>query len=276
MSDFKPYQLYGIIGHPLGHSMSPMLHTTAFKALNIPAVLVPWSLPPEKLQTFIDAFRLLGIKGACVTIPYKQSIIPYLDEVTDRVKAMGAANLIYDRDGKICGDNTDVLGFMAPLKENPPAADSKILLMGAGGAARAVVAGLQALGFKDITVTDIVPELPEALVKTFGLKQIPWDKRHEAPATVVINATPMGMKGKFEGETAYPAEWFAGRRGLAYDVVYTPFETRFQKEAKAAGWATVSGLKMFMAQADAQFHTWTGQHLPDEAKQTVIDALSQA
>lgn len=114
MDDFKPYKIYGIVGHPLGHSMSPMLHTTAFNNLGIQAVLVPWSIEPEKLPAFIEAFRLLEIQGACVTIPYKQAIIPYLDEVSDRVKVMGAANLIYRRDGKICGDNTDVLGFMAP------------------------------------------------------------------------------------------------------------------------------------------------------------------
>lgn len=148
------------------------------------------------------------------------------------------------------------------------------MLMGAGGAARAVIAGLQAFGLKDITITDIVADLPAALAQSFGLKQVPWDKRQEVEADIVINATPLGMKGKYETETGYEAKWFAGRRGLAYDVVYTPFETRFQREAKAEGWRTISGLNMFLAQADAQFSTWTGQHLPEEARQVVIGTLN--
>lgn len=275
MSDFTAYKIYGIIGFPLGHSMSPLLHTTAFQALGIPAVFVPWSMEPEKLSLFVEAIRLLDIQGVSVTIPHKQTIIPLLDEVTDRVKTMGAANLLYRKDGKICGDNTDILGFMAPLQKNRRDASSRVLLMGAGGAARAVIAGLQELGFTNISLTDVVPDLPGPLAETFGLDVVPWDVRKDVQADIVINATPLGMKGKFENETAYPAEWFAGRKGLIYDVVYTPLETRFQREARAAGWDVISGFDMFLAQGDAQFHTWTGQHLPDAAKQVVKDALSK-
>ncbi|WP_392566858.1 shikimate dehydrogenase [Utexia brackfieldae] len=276
MSQITLPSLYGIIGYPLGHSMSPLLHTTAFRDLGIPAVLLPWSTPPEKLATFVESMRLLNIKGCCVTIPHKQTVIPFLDEVTDRVKAIGAANLIYWDGDKLCGDNTDVLGFMAPLEENPAAPElKKVLLLGAGGAARAAVVGLQTLGYTDITVTDIAADLPVTLAKEFNLQVVDWDKRGSVEADIVINSTPLGMQGKFESQTAYDTEWFKGKKGLAYDIVYTPFMTRFRQEAEAAGWRSVSGRDMFIAQADAQFKTWTGQGLSAGAKQVVIDTLAE-
>ncbi|ABA89431.1 shikimate 5-dehydrogenase [Syntrophotalea carbinolica DSM 2380] len=275
MSATTTPNLYGIVGYPLGHSLSPLLHNTAFQDLDLPGVLLPMDTEPEKLTTFIDAVRLLNIRGCCVTIPHKQAIIPLLDKVTDRVKALGACNLIYWDGDALCGDNTDVLGFMSPLQADPPAPEmKKVLLMGAGGAARAAAAGLKTLGFDDITVTDIVDDLPAALAETFDLKVVPWEERTSVPADIVVNATPLGMKHKYEDETGYPAEAFAGRKGIAYDIVYTPFVTRFQREAAAAGWRTIAGREMFISQADAQFKTWTEKNLPEVAKQAVFDALN--
>lgn len=289
MKDFAPPQIYGVIGFPLGHSMSPRLHTSAFRILGLPAVLTPWSLEPEKLPAFMEAFRLLKIQGACVTIPHKREIIALADQSTELVKAVGAANLLYWRDGQVWADNTDVPGFLAPLRQpagpfNPTTAadlvqplsgETSALVLGAGGAARAVVVGLQSLGLTDITVTDINPEAASALAADFDLQSRPWEERQTAAADLIINVTPLGMLGCLEDQSPFPAEWFSGRRpGLAYDIVYSPFETRFLKEAKAAGWLTVNGLPMFLEQADHQFQTWTGRHLPDEAKQEVWDELS--
>lgn len=274
MSQFTPYSIYGIIGYPLAQTMSPLIHTTSFKDHNIPAVLVPWETAPDQLDTFFKAFRLLKLRGSCVTIPHKQAIIPYLDEVTDRVKKIGAANLIYWDGDKLCGDNTDVIGFMEPLeKEQLPKEYKKVLLLGAGGAARAAVVGLQTLGYTDITVADIVADLPEKLAKEFNLKVVAWEDRDKVEAQIVVNSTPLGMKGKFEDQTPYKAEWFKGE-GLAYDIVYTPLYTLFRKEAEKAGWKSISGREMFIGQANAQFRTWTGKDLSDSAKQAVIDALA--
>ncbi|MEG2140915.1 MAG: shikimate dehydrogenase, partial [Bilophila sp.] len=113
MRRFTPPALYGVIGYPLGHSLSPLLHTTAFRELALPGVLVPWALQPEQVPAFIDSMRLLKIQGACVTLPHKISVIPLLDRVTERVRETGAVNLIYwdhDEGEVLCGDNTDVLG----------------------------------------------------------------------------------------------------------------------------------------------------------------------
>lgn len=275
MSDFVPSGVYGIIGFPLSHSLSPMLHTTAFQLLDIPAVLTPWPMEEDKLPLFMEAFRLLNLQGSCVTIPHKQNIMPLLDEITDRARAVGAVNLIYRHEGKICGDNTDVPGFMEPLLANPPAPDSKALLLGCGGAARAVAAGLQALGLTDITVAGRKPERREKMAADFGLKPVPWEERGAVAADIVINCTPLGMKDGFEELSAYEAGWFAGRSGLAYDVVYTPQDTRFLREARQSGWQVIDGLEMFLWQADVQFFTWTGRHLPEAARQLVVKALSE-
>lgn len=274
MSDFVPYGIYGIIGFPLEHSLSPMLHTTAFKLLDIPAVLTPWPMKEDELPLFMEAFRLLNLRGACVTIPHKQNIMPLLDEITDRAAAAGAVNLIYRDGDKICGDNTDVPGFMEPLLADPPAPDSRVLLLGCGGAARAVATGLQALGLTDITVAGRKPEGREKMAADFGLKPAPWEERGSVTADLVINCTPLGMKDGFEKQSAYEAEWFVGRAGLAYDVVYTPQDTRFLQEARQSGWRVIDGLEMFLRQADVQFLTWTGQHLPEATRQLAVKALS--
>ena len=273
MGDFVPYKLYGVIGQPLGHSLSPLLHTTAFRALGIPAVLTAWPMPPDKLPAFIDACRLLDIQGACVTLPHKERIIPLLDSLTDRARATGAVNLIYRDGDKLCGDNTDVPGFLDPLNDNPLPSGAKALILGAGGAARSVAAGLKNHGLTDITVTNRTERRAVELSRDFSLKTIPWEQRGAVEAQLVVNATSLGMKGEHERETPYPAQFFQKRAGLAYDVVYTPFDTRFLTEAKKAGWNTHGGLRMFLGQANVQFTTWTGLSLPEAAKEKVLEAL---
>ncbi len=276
MNDFIPPNLYGIIGNPLGHTLSPVLHSTAFTLLGIPGILLPWQLPAEKLPAFVEAVRILNIKGVAVTIPHKQAIMPLLDKISDRAHAVGAVNLLYWEGTLLVGDNTDVLGFAAPLTAIGLRHSARALLLGAGGAARAAVVGLHSIGIDDITVADIAPDLAEMLANAFNLGTIAWDKRNAVEADIVVNATPLGMKGKFVGETPYPASWFSKSAGLAYDIVYTPQETRFLREAAEAGWQTVSGLDMFLGQADQQFFTWTGQHLPEEARQIVVKQLQNS
>ena len=267
-----PNRLYGIVGYPVGHSLSPLMHNTAFVDLNIPAVFMAWEIEASRLPLFVDAVRTLGIRGCSVTIPHKIALIPLLDDVTERVRIMGAANTLFWRDGKLCGENTDVLGFVAPLKALGPGADTEALVLGAGGAARAAVAGLQSLGVKKISISSRTFARAEELASAFGITAIPWEDRCRS-TDILVNATPLGMRGKLEGETPFPASAFAGH-GVAYDIVYTPFRTRFLQEAEAAGWRTISGLEMFLGQGEAQFALWTGQQLTENARQAVIAKLS--
>ncbi len=275
MTEYISPKLYSVIGKPIAHSLSPALHTTAFRHHNIPGILMPWQLETEELAPFVEAMRLLDIQGSCITIPHKEDIIPLLDGITDRAKKVGAVNTIYRHDGKLLGENTDVPGFLAPLSANPPRPDARILILGSGGAARSVVVGLQELGLKDISITNINPPSAERLSAEFNLKLIPWAERLDAGADFVINTTPQGMKGRYVDDNPFPSSGFAGKKGIAYDLIYIPFKTRFLQEAEDAGWTTIGGLDMFLAQANQQFLIWTGKHIPDIANQLVIDILKK-
>lgn len=277
MERFVPSGVYGIIGWPLAHTLSPLIHTTAFRELGLSAVLVPWPVESGRVADFIAAVRLLGIRGVCVTIPHKEEVIPFLDRISERAASVGAVNTLYWEDGKLCGDNTDVPGFAAPLEE-PSAAlrPRSALVLGAGGAARAAIAGLKAAGCGRISICNRTEETARAFAEEFGLSAIAWDERGTIDADLVVNTTPLGMRGKFEDDSPYPAEAFAGKRGAAYDIVYTPLKTRFLREAEAAGWRTITGLGMFIGQADAQCRIWTGRPLPDAAKSAVYAALGLA
>ena len=271
MSTFAPPALHGIIGYPLGHSLSPLMHNTAFRTLNLPGVYLSWPIEPGRLPGFVDAARLLNIRGCSITIPHKVDIIPLLDETSAGVKEMGACNTIY-RDGeKLCGENTDIIGFMAPLQKRSLPPDTRALVLGAGGVSRAAIAGLRRLGLTNTTLTNRRKERAEALCNEFGLLCAPWEERGDVPADLILTTTSLGMTGAHEHETPYPSP-FQGS-GIAYDLIYTPFQTRFLLDAAAAGWETIHGLDMFIGQGDAQFHLWTGHHLPKQAVTAVDSAL---
>lgn len=273
-----PGALYGVIGWPLAQSLSPLVHNTAFQALGMDAVYLRWEIAPEKLEAFVAAFRLLGMRGCSVTIPHKVAIMSCVDEVSPLARSVGAVNTLYWREDRLCGENTDVTGFMAPLLARDLPRDTPVLLLGAGGAARAAAAGLRANGFGDLSVCTPSDRRHAALAEAFGMRAVKWEDRHEVPARLVVNATPLGMRGKAEDETPYDfcRARAVGRTGLAYDIVYNPLRTRFVREAGEAGWQCLGGLEMFYGQADAQFRLWTGGRLPQEARAALEAALNRS
>lgn len=254
-----PQQLYGIIGYPLGHSQSPRVHNACFASAGLAKVYMAWPTAPDKLPAFMDAVRTLPIAGLSVTIPHKEHIIPLLDAITPAARQVGAVNTVYWQDGALCGHNTDMAGFMAPLAGRTL---HTALVLGAGGAARAVLAGLQALGCTHIVLTNRHAPKAMALAHEFQLNVVDWEARGTVPADIIVNATPLGMQGDRCDQSPYPPEAFARANsentcGLAYDLVYNPLHTRFLCEAKAAGWDIQDGLAMFVAQAAEQFRVWT-------------------
>lgn len=274
MAAFIPTELYGIIGMNLGHTMSPLMHNTGFQTLGHPGVMVTINFEPEKMADFIKSMRLLNIRGCSVAIPHKVGVLPFLDRPSERVRMIGACNTLHWDGDQLCGENTDVMGFLSPLEGEKLAADTKVLVLGAGGAGRAVVAGLKMKGMTDITIADIMPNLAEALAKEFDLKIVSWDDRFKPDASFIINVTPLGMTGKFLGQSPYSLDAFKERKaGLAYDVVYTPAKTQFQTEAEQAGWRTIGGQSMFFAQGNHQFKLWTGKDLPSAALDAVKNRL---
>lgn len=266
-----PEKLYAIIGHPLGHTMSPALHNSGFHMYNLASVYMAFPTPPEKLSDFMTAFRTLPIYGASVTIPHKETVIDYLDEITPRAKKVGAVNTLFWQNGKLVGDNTDVLGFMAPLIGNVNKF-KHALVLGAGGAAKAVLAGLEELGVTEVTICNRTETRAQQLADQFSVNIIPWDERGSVLSDLVINTTPMGMAGKFVCDSPYEQEMFQGE-GVAYDLVYNPLETVFLRSARQAGWNTVDGLHMFAAQGAEQFRLWTGNELPHDHIRSLISEM---
>lgn len=227
-----PEKLYGIVGHPLGHSLSPRLHNAGFARTGWPGAYFAWPVPPERLPDFINTVRLLPVHGVSVTIPHKEAVIPLLDRLTPRARAVGAVNTLYWDGDALCGDNTDVPGFLAPLQNHPPI--TAALVLGAGGAARGVLAALRERNIPRIAVANHNADKAATLAAAFDAEALPWAERGLWGADMVVNATPLGMRGARLEETPFPAQGFTGQ-GLAYDLVYNPLETRFLREATLAG-----------------------------------------
>lgn len=263
---------YGIIGWPLGHTMSPVLHNWGFEQLGVDGEYSAYPLEPDHLPAFMERVRTEPILGLSVTIPHKQTVMGLLDRITDRATAVGAVNTLYWDGDALCGENTDVIGVIAPLGklETLPAS---AMVLGAGGAARAAIAGFKELGITDVVVSNRTEAKARALAADFGVRAVPWEQRMDDAPALICNTTPLGMSGDMQDLTP----WEAGRfpEGcVAYDIVYNPLETRFLREAAMAGCATFSGLEMFLHQGLAQFRLWTGRDMDESgARQVLLHAL---
>lgn len=269
-----PQLLCGIIGYPLGHSLSPLLHNWAFRETGVAGAYMAWPMPPEGVDDFMAAVFALPIWGVSVTIPHKSAVMKYCEDLSTRARAAGAVNTLHWKKGHLVGENTDVEGFLAPLAAlgiKPASA----LVLGAGGAARAVIAGLREWGLRGITATNRSPEALRALCAHMRCRGVPWEERTRIESELIVNCTPLGMLGERQDETPWPAESF--RRGqIAYDLIYNPGRTRFLREAREAGCAVISGLEMFLHQAAAQFRLWADEELPLESARGLLkQALGQ-
>lgn len=198
--------------------------------------------------------------------------MPLLTKISQEASLAGAVNTLYWEGDSLCGDNTDVNGFLTPLRL-VPLADMRILLLGAGGAAHAAAAGLSLAGCKAVWITSPANKRQYPLAERFNFTPLIWQKRQMVIADLIINATPAGMYGHTVDETCYDFAQVAGRSGWAYDLVYNPLETRFLEEAARAGWHCISGLDMFLSQGAAQFRIWSQRELPSAAREEVVKVL---
>lgn len=305
--------IYGILGHPVGQSLSPLLHNWGFGLFGYPGVYMSFDKTPDELAGFMAAVRSLPLAGLSVTIPHKEAIMPYLDVLTERARAVGAVNTVYWQNGKLVGENTDVAGFLGPLlgPDSPAGGPSSLkalprrpsgcgpltasgfssaLVLGAGGAARAVLAGLMELNLPRVFVAarrleqarNLIESLAQAFhSNAFRAEAAPWEDRlgYIQPGCLVINTTPLGMVGKALGQSPVPADaWpkIAAGSGLAYDLVYNPARPRFLQDAAAAGWDIQEGLDFFAIQGREQFRLWTGHELPlDETRRLLRTELER-
>ena len=237
----KATKLIGIVGNPVGHSLSPVIHNRAFESLNLDFVFLKF--PTPDVNDFFDSARAIGIEGLSVTIPHKSAVIPFLDELTAEAREAGAVNSVVWRDGKWIGNNTDIHGVRAALASASfDPADKTVVILGAGGAAKAAAVAVK--GAKNITV--------------LSRREVPDAQNYRCD--LLINATPVGMYPMIDASPIHgtiPAN-------TVFDMVYNPPITRLLRSAADQGKTVIQGTTMFLAQAARQFEIWTGHRAPAE------------
>jgi 3-dehydroquinate dehydratase/shikimate dehydrogenase len=259
-------KVYGIVGRGISYSRSPLIHNRAFAACGVDAVYVP--IEAEALAPFLAARAGFGLSGFSVTQPYKVEILPHLDAIDDEAAQAGSVNtVVVDAQGRMRGLSTDGVGVTAPLERHLALEGASVVVLGAGGAARAAAFALRRKGAA-VTLLARDPEKAAAAGRALGCAYGALGDAGSARFDVLINATPLGG-GSSRGESPWPAA--AHRRGSAVlDMVYDPPHTRFLGEAAAAGAAPISGLEMLLAQAVGQFEAWTGMRAPVDVMRTAL------
>ena len=256
----------GVIGWPLEHTLSPVIHSAAFRQLDLDWVYLAWAVEPDVLGDAIGGLRALGALGANVTMPHKESVMAHLDELSGDARTVGAVNTIQRIGSTLVGHNTDVDGFRRFLEGDAGIDPSgmRVLVLGAGGAARAVVRALDGLGVTEIAVAarDVAKgsKLIELAAHATG-SAVSWDDVASSAAgyDMVVNATPLGTGA---GDPLPNVEWGPGR--IVIDLVYDPPSTALVERARAAGAHAWGGIGMLVHQAAASFGIWTGQDPPLE------------
>ncbi len=264
-------ELFGIIGNPVRHSLSPIMHNAAFFSLGMNRVYVPIQAI-DVVQT-VQGLRALGFRGVSVTVPHKEAVIPLLDTIDPVAAQIGAVNTLLlrqDDNGKvqIQGFNTDWLGANAALiAAKVKLENSRVIVAGAGGAAKAVAFGLQQVGAK-VLITNRTAASGEALATWLNCEFIPLHEIAQQTGEVFINTTSVGMEPDVN-VCIVPPE-ILPRFSVVMDIVYAPLETRLIREAKAAGCKTIDGLAMLLHQGAEQFRIWTGQTAPEAVMRTAL------
>lgn len=264
-----PLQIAGIIGYPLGHSISPALQQAAFDHLGLRVRYERWPTTTQDLAARVQSLRAPRMLGANVTVPHKQDVMGLLDEVNPQARYIGAVNTIVNHGGRLIGHNTDAPGFLRSVTENAgfDPRGKRVLVLGAGGAARAVVSALAQEGVEKLWISNRTAararELADAVRQLGGvtISTLPWGIVTER-LDIIVNTTVLGMKGgPAEGESPLPAAAIQSS-ALVCDLVYNPADTPFLQAARSVGARTLGGLPMLVYQGAIAFELWTGQRAP--------------
>lgn len=268
----QPRQL-GILGHPVAHSVSPAMHNAAFRSQGMNAIYGAFDVDPSQLKAAIDGIRALGFLGVNVTIPHKEMVMAYLDEVAPTARQVGAVNTIVNRGGRLMGYNTDGWGFISSLEEHRiRIAGVHAVVLGAGGAARAVAIHLALAGVRRLTISNRSVPRAEALaadvagvetgVAVAAVEALsPEERLALMDAGLVVNCTPLGMHPDVHSTPVREINLLP-QGAVVYDTVYRPMETRLLREARIRGLHTVGGLSMLIHQGACAWEYWFGRRGP--------------
>ncbi|MEQ1704523.1 MAG: shikimate dehydrogenase [Rickettsiales bacterium] len=266
----------GVVGFPVGHSLSPRLHGFWLKKYNIAGEYKHYEVRPEDLAEFIHNLRSDNdFSGVNLTIPHKESVIKLLDNIDEIATEIGAVNVVINKNGKLIGKNTDAYGFAENIRTSVTGT-KKAVVLGAGGAAKAVIFALLEIGFKEIIITNRSRVRAEELssVIRHPLSVVDWQKRGEIleNTDLLVNTTSLGMTGKEPLEIDL---WLLPKTALVTDIVYSPLITPLLAQAKARGNPTVDGLGMLLYQAVPAFEAWFGikPEVTEELRQYVLAGI---
>ena len=265
---------FAVIGDPIDHSLSPNIHSAAFRELDLDASYIAYRIPKGELEEGIHGLKKIKITGFNVTIPHKIEMMNYLDKIDESCSIIGAVNTVSNENGILKGYNTDMDGFLDPFKKkNIPIKDSEVLLLGAGGAARAIVAAFAKEKAKQIKIANRTIEKAEKLSEfsnKIGLESIPTTiqqvKNSSKDYDIIVNATSLGLKNEespisFEG---------IKEETIVYDIVYMPMNTKFIKDAKKNGATIIFGYEMLLGQAIRAFEIWHEMKAPYNAMKRAL------
>ena len=259
-------KLTGVIGHPIKHSFSPPMHNTAYKKMNMDYVYVPFHILPENIDNLITSAKTMNIQGLNVTIPYKTPIIPQLDEIDEIAQKIGAVNTIQFKNGKAKGYNTDGIGAIKSLKKYTDLEDKNILILGAGGASKAITFTLTYENPQNITIANRTQQNADTLIENIK-KQTPYTNISYIPIQntdeiiddidIIINTTPIGMTPNID-ECPINTDKI-NQKHTVMDIIYNPLETKLLKKAKQQKAQTIPGTHMLVNQGIEAFKIFTNQ-----------------
>jgi shikimate dehydrogenase len=265
----------GIIGYPLGHTLSPIFQQAGLDEVGVDAEFSAWPTPPEELEAKVQTFRDANCLGSCVTLPHKQAVIPLLDDVSDSAAEIGAVNWIVNDGGKLIGHNTDAPGFLralsGELEFDPDGAAA--LVIGAGGAARAIAFGLRNAGVQRLTISNrtlstarnLAEDLRSGKFRASAIELTKDALSDVAPfSTLIVNTSSVGMAGGPAPDDSPVSSDLISTDAVVYDAVYAPAETPLYREAEAAGASVATGLSMLVFQGVEGFELCTGETAPAE------------
>ncbi|MED4225851.1 shikimate dehydrogenase [Neobacillus cucumis] len=272
-------KLFAVLGNPIGHSMSPVMHNDLFSLYNMNAVYLPFQVKEEELKEAVNGLRALGAVGFNVTVPHKSTIMPFLDEIDELAASIGAVNTVVNQNGKLIGYNTDGLGFLKGLDEYvTKIEDHKILVIGAGGAARAIYFTLAKENPVQIDIAnrtvekavELITECPYSITsRALTLEEA---GNYLGEYDLIIQTTMIGMEPNTEEQPISLEN--INKQALVCDIIYNPLETSILRDAKERGAAVQNGINMFVYQGALAFEIWTGR-LPDiqRMKENVLRQL---